>query len=188
MTTAIVYFHGLDSNPTSRTSSALREAFDGVEGCKFYCPHINHRAPFGIIADQLNELIDNLSEDPTVDDIILVGSSAGGFWARNFGTTHGLKTVLVNPSIYSSKNLLQFGFDPVQLEIYDTVEQNLGYKMPTICKVVVGQLDTVIDPAVVSKFTENVQILEGEGHVLTELSPIINIVRNFVGNFPEYGI
>jgi predicted esterase YcpF (UPF0227 family) len=186
MKTAIVYFHGLDSNPEGRTATTLKNHFDEVDGCIFRCPLIDHRSNPLDILNKLNNFLIDLIVDPIIDDIILVGSSAGGFWARFFGIRKNLKTVLINPSVYSSVNLARFEIDPEYLEIYNDIEIAIEDTTFPYGVAIVGTEDKIIPPSVAMEKFLNVIELDGEGHVITELTPVINIIKTYVGNFPEF--
>ncbi|CAN0239021.1 unnamed protein product [Phaeothamnion confervicola] len=90
----IVYIHGFNSSPASHKSQQLRArlAALGREG-EFACPALPYqpRAAMTLLEKQLSGVAH--------DDVTLVGSSLGGFYATCLGEKFGMRAVLVNPAI-----------------------------------------------------------------------------------------
>ena len=96
----ILYLHGFLSSPASAKAVQLG-ARAAERGIPFACPKlpIDPAAALQIAAD----LIQNASTPVT-----LVGSSLGGHYATWLAERHGLKAVLVNPSVLAHLSLERY--------------------------------------------------------------------------------
>ena len=90
----IVYIHGFNSSPASHKSNQLRErlAAMGREN-EFACPALPHwpREAMALLEREVSRV--------PVDQVTLVGSSLGGFYATHLTEKLGMRSVLVNPAI-----------------------------------------------------------------------------------------
>lgn len=84
----IVYLHGFGSNSQTNKVSFLREKFPDHEVIAFDIPPDADDA-FEIIRKNLDSL---------GKDIVLVGTSLGGFWANYFSEYYRLPCLIMNPS------------------------------------------------------------------------------------------
>lgn len=100
--TTIVYFHGFNSAGEGATVQLLRSALPDVTVVSPTYPcHQPHEA--GAL---LSNVIDQaLSVD---SEVLLVGTSLGGFWARYFGATKGLPCLQINPAIRPHLQLAKY--------------------------------------------------------------------------------
>ena len=92
----IIYIHGFSSHGFGGKASAFRDHFsDRAE--HFIAPSLSYVPELAI--QTLEELI------KSCDNVKLIGSSLGGYYALYLAQKYGLKTVLINPSIYPYKTL-----------------------------------------------------------------------------------
>jgi len=100
--TKILYIHGLNSSPASSKAQQLFIAMRqmGIAG-QLYLPALHHH-PRQAIA-QLEALIDEADDE----QLVLVGSSLGGYYATFLAHQHGLKAVLINPSVRPHKRIAE---------------------------------------------------------------------------------
>lgn len=99
----IVYLHGFNSSPDSKKASELfRFLTARGKATSFDVPHLHHRP--SIAMQNVEEKYD--SADP--DDITLVGSSLGGFYATYLTEKYGFRSVLVNPAVAAARSLAQY--------------------------------------------------------------------------------
>lgn len=96
---AILYVHGFASDGNSQKVAALKEAFPERE---VMAPKFSHRAQE--TAAKLLQVIDDLLARHH-GDVILVGTSMGGFWANWAAARKGLRAVVINPAITPSTTL-----------------------------------------------------------------------------------
>jgi len=121
MKSVIVYIHGYGSGPDSNTAQELKNAFPTED---FICPQFDHSQDPDFIKAQVDELAKQLA---TYNDVIVVGSSAGGFWADYLGCVYGFKTVLVNPSLCPATNFRKYNLPESHYDKYDVMQN--GFKI-----------------------------------------------------------
>ena len=90
----ILYIHGFNSSPASHKANQLRRRLAAMEReDQFVCPALSHWPE-----EAMNQLRDRVAlEDP--EQVTLVGSSLGGFYATWLTEYLGCRAVLVNPAI-----------------------------------------------------------------------------------------
>lgn len=96
---AILYIHGFNSAGNSGKVAALRSAFPDMEVSS---PNFSHRAretAFAVSRETDLLLVRHAGE------VMLVGTSMGGFWANWAASLIGLRAVLINPAIRPSQTL-----------------------------------------------------------------------------------
>ena len=93
----ILYIHGFNSSSRSGKAQQLRGwlAARGREA-EYRCPDLPHR-PLEAVR-QLEDLV----AGHDVNDIKLIGSSLGGFYATHLVEKHGLKAALINPAVHAN--------------------------------------------------------------------------------------
>ena len=99
--TKILYIHGLNSSPASTKAQQLLGAMTRIGiADSLYLPELHHH-PRQAIA-QLEALITGAE----ADQLVLVGSSLGGYYATWLAHRHGLKALLINPSVLPHKRFV----------------------------------------------------------------------------------
>jgi predicted esterase YcpF (UPF0227 family) len=90
----IVYIHGFNSSPASHKSKQLRERLAALgRAAEFVCPALPHWPK------QAMALLERDLARMPADEVTLVGSSLGGFYATALTEQTGMRAVLVNPAI-----------------------------------------------------------------------------------------
>jgi predicted esterase YcpF (UPF0227 family) len=99
----IVYIHGFNSSPASHKSKQLRDrlASLGRDG-EFVCPALPYQ-PQAAMA-----LLEQMLSGVASDQVTLVGSSLGGFYATCLTEKFGMRAVLVNPAITPHQGLRSY--------------------------------------------------------------------------------
>ncbi len=92
----IIYIHGFGSAGQGGKANLFREYFKS-KGQPFIAPSLSYVPELAI--STLEELINSY------DDVQLIGSSLGGYYAIYLAEKYGLKAVLINPAVQSSKTL-----------------------------------------------------------------------------------
>lgn len=93
----IIYIHGFGSSGKGGKSLQFREYFKS-KNILCIAPSLSYVPELAM--DTLEQLISSYDEE-----ISLIGSSLGGFYAIYLAEKYGLKAVLINPAIDSSKTL-----------------------------------------------------------------------------------
>lgn len=93
----IIYIHGFGSSGKGGKSSEFRKYFK-EKNIRFIAPSLSYIPELAI--DTLEQLINSYDEP-----ITLIGSSLGGFFSIYLAEKYGLKAVLINPAVDSSKTL-----------------------------------------------------------------------------------
>lgn len=180
MKSTVVYIHGYGSSPASDTAQQLKHAFPTE---KFLCPQIDHSADPDKIKAQLDKLAKTLDKH---DDVIIVGSSAGGFWADYLGSVYRFKTVLVNPSLRPATNYRKYNLPDAYYDKYEKLQTWLQTHSHHHMVAFVGDKDEVVPLNHVQTKYKKPIMLKGEGHRLSNMTPVIKMVQSMVGNFPEH--
>ena len=180
MKSTIYYIHGWGSSPKGSTAQAIKHAFPDET---FEAPHINYEDD----PDKIKALIDKIGQRAKSDhDAIVVGSSAGGFWADYLGAVYGVKTVLINPSLKPSMNFKKYNLPTEYLDKYSKLEKMVAKHPRHHMTAFSGEKDDIVPTKHVTSRYPNPTILKDEGHRLSNLSPVIKRIKSLIGNFPEH--
>ena len=87
----IIYLHGFKSSPLSVKGQLI------ADYCHCHSPHNIHFLDLNIQPDQVLATVSELIEQ--LDDVALIGSSLGGFYATQLVAKHGVPAVLINPAM-----------------------------------------------------------------------------------------
>src|SRR5258708_24294812 len=94
-----MYLHGFNSSPQSGKAQHLKRYLDGKgKGAGFACPQLPHW-PDEAVAVAEAAIVRR-------EQITLVGSSLGGFYATLLADKHGVRAVLINPALHPHVGLL----------------------------------------------------------------------------------
>lgn len=108
----LIYLHGFLSSPASTKAVQTREWLhqQGLP-VQYLCPFLS---PYpSDTRSQLDALLGKLLEQVPTEQIGVVGSSLGGYWATYLVEAYGVRAVLINPSVRP----------------YDMVENYLGQSL-----------------------------------------------------------
>ena len=98
----VVYLHGFNSAPQSVKGQILARAAAALpEPPRFHLPQLHHRPALAM--HDVGAWIDR--EVPAGDDLTLIGSSLGGFYATFLAERYGARAVLINPAIRPYEDL-----------------------------------------------------------------------------------
>ena len=98
--TKILYIHGLNSSPASSKAQQLLRAMGQMGLADYlYLPALHHHPRQAI--QQLDAIINGAG----ADQLVLVGSSLGGYYATFLAQRHDLKALLINPSVLPHQRL-----------------------------------------------------------------------------------
>jgi predicted esterase YcpF (UPF0227 family) len=94
----VIYIHGFGSSGKGGKSLQFREYFK-AQNIRCIAPSLSYVPELAI--DTLEQLIEPYDDE----EVTLIGSSLGGFFSIYLAEKYGLKAVLINPAIDSSKTL-----------------------------------------------------------------------------------
>lgn len=99
----VVYLHGFRSSPNSSKAVMTREALEKLSSLKnpieWYCPQLLASPKASM------EMVMKHIEQSTADQIVVVGSSLGGFYANFLAEKYGCRAVTLNPAVRAPKEL-----------------------------------------------------------------------------------
>ncbi len=111
----IIYLHGFQSSPMSKKGQQLEQYCTNVEHTDVHLPDLN-KPPEHVLRD-VSKLIESLP----LDQVALVGSSLGGFYATYFVAKYGCPAVLINPAMQPWQLFEDlFGIEQIPLKVTDS--------------------------------------------------------------------
>ena len=185
----IIYLHGFNSSKESETVKTLEKIY-GEKLISISYDYINP----DIAHNQIEKLIKDTWEEDK--NIILIGSSLGGFWANYFLQTLHLKALLINPSIKPSETIKkylginknfstgkEFTLKESDFEKYKNYELPLNQSSFRI--ILLGDKDTVIDPYNSAVYFHNCKVvwsLGMEHRITNKQTPLIQRLIEEINN------
>jgi predicted esterase YcpF (UPF0227 family) len=168
----ILYIHGYNS--TGEETAAKIRAGTGKEVIIISYPYTDAVASFESIKSQIEKYYSQ--------DIILVGSSLGGFWANYFAERFNLRVVLINPAIHPSVSLKRYQPNTQEFAQYET-EPSKGINR----SIILGLCDEIISPeATIKRYATTraqLYILPKEGHRFSDFTTINSIVNKVYNTY-----
>ena len=111
----IIYLHGFQSSPMSKKGQQLQQYCTNVEHADVHLPDLN-KPPEHVLRD-ISKLIESLP----LDQVRLVGSSLGGFYATYLVAKYGCPAVLINPAMQPWQLFEDlFGIEQIPLKVTDS--------------------------------------------------------------------
>ena len=111
----IIYLHGFQSSPMSKKGQQLQQYCTTVEHADVHLPDLN-KPPEHVLRD-ISKLIESLP----LDQVRLVGSSLGGFYATYLVAKYGCPAVLINPAMQPWQLFEDlFGIEQIPLKVTDS--------------------------------------------------------------------
>lgn len=90
----LVYLHGFNSSPSSHKAQVLKAHMEKLGlGARYACPALPETAEASIRA--IEQLIAGMPRE----QLTLLGSSLGGFYATWLAEKHGCRAILINPAV-----------------------------------------------------------------------------------------
>ena len=119
----LLYIHGFNSSPASFKANVLRERLTQLgRADEFLCPALPHRPA------QAMALLENMVQQHDMNNITLIGSSLGGFYATYLVEKYGMRALLLNPAIAPQTGLRAYLGPQKNLytdEAYELTEQHI---------------------------------------------------------------
>ena len=106
----IIYLHGFKSSALSIKGQQLKQYFLHDSDVQVHLPDLNQ--PPQVVMQQMSALVESL------DQVALVGSSLGGFYATQLVAKYGVPAVLINPAMRPWQLFRElFGSDQIPLKV-----------------------------------------------------------------------
>lgn len=164
----IFALHGKDGNGKDSTlCKEVRKYFtDEVVYCPSYDSSLSHKE----IAEQLDAFVENITQYDKGEEVIFVGCSMGGYWARYLANKHNAcKLMMINPS----------------LELYEEGIKEDNPSLPIL--VFLGMKDEVVNPQVALNIYENracvIKIQNGDHRMLNEYVYILPEIEREINTY-----
>lgn len=99
----ILYLHGFRSSPQSFKAQLIGERLDALgRGANYFCPQLP-ASPNAAIA-----LASQLAGQAAPAELVLIGSSLGGYYATWLAERFGCRAVLLNPAVKPPRDLEKY--------------------------------------------------------------------------------
>lgn len=192
----LLYLHGFRSSPQSFKARLVQERMREWGVGKYYaCPMLNVSPKEAIAQAEAAIAGARAAGD---QEIAIVGSSLGGFYARWLGERHGCRTVLLNPAIHPWTDLEHYlGDQPLWhgggsvtverrhlQELLDLRVDRLTH--PERFYLVAATGDEVLDYREMVAACEGarIRVIEGSDHGISEFADYVDEVLDFCGYGP----
>ena len=102
-TTLLVYLHGFRSSPRSSKAVMTGEGIKAIScpenPIQWYCPQLlaSPKESMTMVEDHIKQ--------SGADQIVVVGSSLGGFYANYLAEKYGCKAIVLNPAVRAAREL-----------------------------------------------------------------------------------
>lgn len=192
----LLYLHGFRSSPQSFKARLVQERMREWGVGRYYaCPTLNVSPKLAIAQAEAAIRAAQAGGD---QEIAIVGSSLGGFYARWLGERHGCRTVLLNPAIhpwtdletYLGEQPLWHGGGSVRVERRH-LQELLDLRVDTITDperyyLIAATGDEVLDyrEMVAACPGANIRVIEGSDHGISEFADYVDDVLAFCGYGP----
>jgi len=101
--TLLVYLHGFRSSPNSSKAVMTQEAIKKISNAnnpiEWYCPQLLASPKKSM------EMVTNHINQSSADQIVVVGSSLGGFYANFLAEKYSCKAIALNPAVRAAREL-----------------------------------------------------------------------------------
>lgn len=189
MITGILFFHGFESSPNSGIGRAIADEFDGKEEgeVRYFVNNFKYDyLDFRTTKRDVDATIYYAKED--AQQYLVVGSSAGGFWARYAQERLKCPALLINPSLYAHNAFLKYGLKSLDRALYQQLHLDFliyqqNTRLPT--QVILGAKDEVVDPQKTMDNFCNFTLLPNEGHRIKDKEIVINKIKQLLGHSDE---
>lgn len=181
----VIYLHGFNSNANSITIEKLKEKIPDLVSISYDYMNAD------IAYQQINSLIEEtLKTDP---ELLIAGTSLGGFWANYFAQKFNLKCVIINPAFHPSVSLKKH-VQSTPIKIYNSGEERIftyenaddfkkyevEIKSDISRTIVLGKNDDIIDYRETQEFFRDKAtfILTEEGLRIADHGRIVKIIQD----------
>jgi predicted esterase YcpF (UPF0227 family) len=192
--THVLYLHGFRSSPQSAKAQQVAARMQAQHpGVTWWCPQLPPSPQAAI------ELLRQGIADWPWEQMAVVGSSLGGFYATWIAEHTGCKAVLLNPAVDPARDLAQyigeqtgwqnpqerFFFEPAFIGELQALRRH-NHPPPERYRVLIAKGDEVLDWREMAARYASTQpiLLEGGDHALTDFDAHIDGVFHFLNLLP----
>lgn len=138
MNSSVFYIHGFGSGPDSRTGAELKMFIPNL-----VCLTYDHTDPAG----SLDKMVSEIRAESAGNDVIIIGSSLGGWYTNEISKRVICDVVLYNPATAPWNSLGKYGVSSDVLKLYSAVTINSGITISKTCRrhVILSVDDEVLD-------------------------------------------
>jgi uncharacterized protein len=197
--THLLYLHGFRSSPQSAKARLMAQRVASAHPkVQWWCPQLppSPAQAVAMIFDGIAQWTCRSAGDLMRNQMAVVGSSLGGFYASVVAQRTGCKAVLLNPAIYPARDLAKhigqqttwqnpsdsFFFAPEFVDQLAALQPGT-LAHPERCMAVIAKGDEVLDWREMAAFCHGMQLslLEGGDHALSDFEAHVDDVLAFLG-------
>ena len=190
--TLLVYLHGFRSSPRSSkavmTGEAVKVLASAENTIDWYCPQLL-ASPKESMA-----MVTKYIDQSKADNVVVIGSSLGGFYANYLAEKYGCKAVALNPAVRAARELAPhvgmmtsydsnapFDFRPEYIDELKTLQVE-GITIPNRYFLIAAKGDELLDWTEMSAFYKGAHqlILEGSDHGIADYTDHLPKVLEFI--------
>ncbi|EEY92630.1 hypothetical protein HMPREF0026_02176 [Acinetobacter junii SH205] len=137
----IIYLHGFRSSPQSKKGQELYQYCANHDHIHVHLPDLNQ--PPEVVLKYVSNLIESLP----LDQVVLVGSSLGGFYATYFVAKYDCPAVLINPAMQPWQLFQElFGIEQIPLKVTEswTLDHDQLQQLQSIADMKPEQADKIL--------------------------------------------
>jgi len=190
----LVYLHGFRSSPLSHKATLLAEYVSNLNDIDIIIPELPEEPAAAI--KKIHQVMKSLQGV----DVLLVGSSLGGFYATSIAEHYHCPAVLINPAVRPYELLEEYTGQNVNMhtgEVFEFKEAYVEQLKEIECKsitnvdsylVLLQQGDEVLDyrQAMENYKDSYVNVSTGGSHAFDEFEKVINDIIMFGFNRADY--
>jgi len=177
----IIYIHGYNSTGLE-TFGKIKEGIpDSIPMKLIQYDTIDADVSYKQIMEQLTPHLD--------DDILIVGSSLGGFWANYFACKYAYRMVLINPATQPHISLKKYQENTDSFLSYEKIINERLEHCSNVCyrTLILGLQDEVLDPRETLEYYERfhpkIYTFAQEKHRFKDFNPINKIIRKIYNTY-----
>jgi len=191
-TTLIVYLHGFRSSPRSSkaviTGDAIQKMSSGEHHFEWYCPQL-------LLSPEASmQMVEKYIQESKYDQLIVFGSSLGGYYANYLAEKYSCKAVILNPAVRAPRELAAhvgmltsydtnepYDFRPEHIDEL-TALQVEGISHPARYFLIAAKGDELLDWREMVDFYQGAQqlVLEGSDHGIADYPEHLPQILKFI--------
>ncbi|MGZ3240744.1 MAG: YqiA/YcfP family alpha/beta fold hydrolase [Burkholderiaceae bacterium] len=186
----IVYLHGFRSSPHSFKACVIAERMKQLgRSSEYYCPQLPASPRQAI------QLASSIVQQSAADQITLIGSSLGGYYATWLAEQFGRRAVLLNPAIKPPRDLQQYvgvmtafhSDEPFEFK-REYIDELKEFSVDRITRaeryfLIAATGDEILDWHEMTAHYEGAQqrVIDGSDHALSDFENYVDDVLAFCG-------